>query len=78
MKKLAFLGLSAGVLLTNQSPLEADAINLDYVIAKPSCSAHSGCGGLTAAREVENTKYDVEEELEDDSKQKRFDEEDEK
>ena len=80
LKKVAFLGLSAGALMTNQSTLEADAINLDYVLAKPACKASAGCGGLTAAREVENTKYDIQNsdtdtDTDPDSEQKRFDEE---
>ena len=77
LKKVAFLGLSAGALMTNQTTLEADVINLDYVLAKPACKASAGCGGLTAAREVENTQYDIKEDsdADTDSEQKRFDEE---
>jgi hypothetical protein len=58
MKTFALLGLSAGVLMA-QAGLEAQEvhqpINLDYVLAKPGCKAH-GCGGLTADRDMENTK----------------------
>lgn len=67
MRKLALLGMAAGLLAINQSGLEAAAdensINLDYVIAKPSCKAHGGCS-VTAMRDVNTDEAQDEEELE--------------
>lgn len=57
MKRLALMGIAVGILAANQQGFEAAEINsidLDYVLAKPSCKAHGGCGGLTAYREVNN------------------------
>lgn len=53
-KRLAFLGMATGALVA-QSGVEAaenncSCINLDHVVAKPSCKAHGGCAGLTADR----------------------------
>lgn len=67
LKKLALLGLSAGVLLGTQSGVQADEsnpIDLQYVLAKPSCKAHGGCGGLTASRDINNTDKEEAEEAE--------------
>lgn len=60
-KRFALMGVATGVLLT-QSGVEAiennnSPIDLDYVLAKPSCKAHGGCGGLTANRDKTNTTY---------------------
>jgi hypothetical protein len=56
MKKLALLGIAAGVLTGTQATIQAaeneNSINLEHVIAKPKCKAHGGCGGLTASRDV--------------------------
>lgn len=68
LKKLALLGLAAGVLLTTESKVQADentsCIDLDYVLAKPSCKAHGGCGGLTASRDIHNSDKEEMEEAE--------------
>src|SRR4051812_27805955 len=67
LKKLALLGLSAGVLLATESGVQADdsnPINLEYVLAKPSCKAHGGCGGLTALRDIHTSDIDEAEEVE--------------
>lgn len=65
IRKLALLGMAAGVLMANQPEIEAiendKSINMDYVLAKPSCKAHGGCGGLTASREVNDLHQDHEE-----------------
>lgn len=60
-KRFALMGVATGVLLT-QSGVEAiennnAPIDLDYVLAKPSCKAHGGCGGLTADSDRNNTTY---------------------
>ena len=55
MRKLALLGITAGVLMANQPVIEASeeksATGLEHMIAKPKCKAHGGCGGLTASRD---------------------------
>lgn len=56
MKKLALLAITAGLLATTQAEIEAteserSIVDLEYVLAKPSCKAHGGCGGLTASSE---------------------------
>ncbi|HEV8051712.1 MAG TPA: hypothetical protein VGP47_04390 [Parachlamydiaceae bacterium] len=68
LKKMALLGLATGVLLTTGSGIQAEnfnTIDLDYVLAKPSCKAHGGCGGLTASRDVYNPDKEVAEEADD-------------
>lgn len=68
LKKLALLGLSAGILLAPEAGIQADEsnpINLEYVLAKPSCKAHGGCGGLTASRDVTGVEKEDAEEPED-------------
>lgn len=67
IKKLAFLGMATGALIA-QSGIEAaesnnSSINLDYVLAKPSCKAHGGCGGLTADRDHKSTMYQDDDEI---------------
>lgn len=72
LKKLALLGLAAGVLLSTsgiQAEEEEYHIDLDYVLAKPSCKAHGGCGGLTASRDVYNSVKDEEAEEADDAEE---------
>lgn len=73
MKKLAFLGMTAGLLLMNQPSAQAledsHLINLDYVIAKPSCKAHGGCSGLTASRDRNEESGSLEENDEDEVQQ---------
>lgn len=81
LKKLALLGLAAGVLLGSPSEIQASEadedyhIDLDYVLAKPSCKAHGGCGGLTASRDVYNSDKEEAEEAQaedaDDAKAKK-------
>lgn len=62
MKNLAFLGIAAGLISLEsvgaEANVDASKIDLDYVIAKPKCSAHGGCGGLTAYREITPGAYD--------------------
>lgn len=66
MKKLALLGLAAGAIMSTLSAPEAFAdenvIDLQYVIAKPKCKAHGGCGGLTASRDMNASMEDNDEE----------------
>lgn len=66
LKKLALLGLAAGVLFATETGIQADEntshIDLDYVLAKPSCKAHGGCGGLTASRDIYKTDMEEAEE----------------
>lgn len=65
LRKLALLGLSAGVLLGTQVQAdESNPIDLQYVLAKPSCKAHGGCGGLTASRDINNGDKEEAEEAE--------------
>jgi hypothetical protein len=80
LKKLALLGLAAGALFATESAIHADGdddyhIDLDYVLAKPSCKAHGGCGGLTASRDIYNADKEEAEEAEaqdaDDAKAKK-------
>ena len=72
MKQLILLGISAGIFMAEQQGLEAvdsnGSIDLNYVLAKPSCKAHGGCGGLTANRDVNNEvpNYDDENDEQDD------------
>ncbi|MEI8365725.1 MAG: hypothetical protein WCF65_04820 [Parachlamydiaceae bacterium] len=59
MKNLALFGVAAGLFSVGSSGVEAtqesNVINLDYVMAKPSCKAHGGCGGdLVATRDRGN------------------------
>lgn len=67
MKRLALLGITAGVLMANQSGLEAleneNSIDLEHMIAKPKCKAHGGCGGLTASRDLNSSLIQDDEEL---------------
>jgi hypothetical protein len=69
-RRLALLGMAAGALAAGQSDLEAqldeNAIDLEHVLAKPSCKAHGGCGGLTASRDLRNENVDDEESLDGD------------
>lgn len=69
ISKLALLGLTAGILLNTTSiealETESNTINLDYVLAKPKCKAHGGCGGFTAERNVKHDQYEDEEEDDD-------------
>lgn len=62
MRKLALMGIAAGIISITPTDIEANqngnTIDLDYVIAKPKCSAHGGCGGLTATREINPGAYD--------------------
>ena len=68
MTRLALFGIATGVLMASQSGIEAlensHAINMDYVLAKPSCKAHGGCGGtLTATRDFDDkAKQDLDDE----------------
>jgi hypothetical protein len=67
LKRLALLGMTAGIFMSNPVEIEAmqdDAtIDLNYVLAKPKCKAHGGCGGLTASRDVNDASTaDAEEE----------------
>lgn len=69
LKRLAFLGIASGVLVTQPTGMEAieshiRSINLDYVLAKPSCKAHGGCAGLTAERNRTNSTIYQDEESE--------------
>lgn len=70
MKKLALLGLAAGALMgTLSSPevmADENTIDLQYVLAKPKCKAHGGCGGLTASRELNSSAEDNDEDDDED------------
>lgn len=71
LKKLALLGMTAGALmnplLDTQVQADEPVIDLQYVLAKPKCAAHGGCGGLTASRDLTNPVDDeVEDEEEED------------
>lgn len=71
LKRLALLGMTAGIFMTNPSETEAMEeegvmIDLNYVLAKPKCKAHGGCGGLTASRDVNDSSVADEEEDDDD------------
>jgi hypothetical protein len=69
IKRLAFLGMATGALMaqTGIGAVESghSSINLEYVLAKPSCKAHGGCGGLTADRDRNKTMYQDEDEIAD-------------
>jgi len=77
MKKLALMGIAAGIISTGTDTLEAtqngNFINLDNVIAKPSCKAHGGCGGTVASRDIESVNLDNEEDDDDDSEEDKTD-----
>jgi len=73
MKRLALFGLAAGALMTTLSGPEAladeNTIDLQYVIAKPKCKAHGGCGGLTASRDLNSSSEDNDEEDDEDDEE---------
>lgn len=76
MKKLALMGITAGLISMGSSEIqaldaEAIALDLDRVVSKAKCNEHGGCGGLTASRDVNVKKgtLDDEDELNEDEKE---------
>lgn len=69
-RRLALLGMAAGVFAAGQTGVEAafdePSIDLEHALAKPKCKAHGGCGGLTASRDLRNENVDDEESLDGD------------